>query len=130
RHQAAAWWETLEPGGSTQKWGCHEYERGNCWNSTRDRVAPRLWPSRRVAPGPRRLGGCRSWPQRGARRWGRCCHRSRGGPSPLCGCQLMDLGEVRRLAEEAGRVDVLVNNVGGSRYGPTADLDGPGFDAL
>ncbi len=42
----------------------------------------------------------------------------------------MDLGEVRRLAEEAGRVDVLVNNVGGSRYGPTADLDGPGFDAL
>ncbi len=53
-----------------------------------------------------------------------------GGRARFVAAELMDLGEVRRLAEEAGRVDVLVNNVGGSRYGPTADLDGPGFDAL
>jgi NAD(P)-dependent dehydrogenase (short-subunit alcohol dehydrogenase family) len=53
-----------------------------------------------------------------------------GGRARFVAAELMDIGEVRRLAEEAGEVDVLVNNVGGSRFGPTADLDGPGFDAL
>lgn len=43
---------------------------------------------------------------------------------------LTDISEVRRLAEEAGEVDALVNNVGTSWFGPTADLDGPGYDAL
>jgi len=37
---------------------------------------------------------------------------------------------VRHLAEEVGEVDVLVNNAGASWFGPTADLDGPGYDAL
>jgi NAD(P)-dependent dehydrogenase (short-subunit alcohol dehydrogenase family) len=53
-----------------------------------------------------------------------------GGRARFVAAELMDIGEVRRLAEEAGEVDVLVNNVGGSWSGPTADLDGPGFDAL
>jgi len=53
-----------------------------------------------------------------------------GGRARFVAADLMDLDEVRRLAEEAGAVDVLVNNVGGSWLGPTADLDGPGFDAL
>jgi NAD(P)-dependent dehydrogenase (short-subunit alcohol dehydrogenase family) len=53
-----------------------------------------------------------------------------GGRARFVAAELMDIGEVRRLAEEAGEVDVLVNNVGGSWFGPTADLDGPGFDAL
>jgi NAD(P)-dependent dehydrogenase (short-subunit alcohol dehydrogenase family) len=53
-----------------------------------------------------------------------------GGRARFVAAELMDIDEVRRLAEEAGEVDVLVNNVGGSRFGPTADLDGPGFDAL
>jgi NAD(P)-dependent dehydrogenase (short-subunit alcohol dehydrogenase family) len=53
-----------------------------------------------------------------------------GGRARFVAAELMDLGEVRRLAEEAGEVDVLVNNVGGSRFGPTADLDGPGYDSL
>ena len=53
-----------------------------------------------------------------------------GGRARFVAAELMDIDEVRRLAEEAGEVDVLVNNVGGSRFGPTADLDVPGFDAL
>ena len=53
-----------------------------------------------------------------------------GGRARFVAADLSDIGEVRHLAEEAGEVDVLVNNVGGSRFGPTADLDGPGFDAL
>ena len=53
-----------------------------------------------------------------------------GGRARFVAAELMDIGEVRRLAEEAGEVDVLVNNVGGSWSGPTADLDGPGFAAL
>jgi len=53
-----------------------------------------------------------------------------GGRARFVAAELMDIGEVRRLAEEAGEVDVLVNNVGGSWFGPTADLDGLGFDAL
>jgi NAD(P)-dependent dehydrogenase (short-subunit alcohol dehydrogenase family) len=53
-----------------------------------------------------------------------------GGRGRFVAADLSDIGEVRRLAEEAGEVDVLVNNVGGSWFGPTADLDGPGFDAL
>ena len=53
-----------------------------------------------------------------------------GGRARFVAAELMYIDEIDRLAEEAGEVDVLVNNVGGSRFGPTADLDGPGFDAL
>jgi NAD(P)-dependent dehydrogenase (short-subunit alcohol dehydrogenase family) len=44
-----------------------------------------------------------------------------------------DLGkpaEVRRLAKDAGEVDVLVNNAGLAIFGPTAELDVERFDAL
>jgi NAD(P)-dependent dehydrogenase (short-subunit alcohol dehydrogenase family) len=46
---------------------------------------------------------------------------------------LADLGDpagVQRLAEDAGDIDVLVNNGGFSWFGPTADLDVDTFDAL
>ena len=53
-----------------------------------------------------------------------------GGRARFIAADLSDIGEVRHLAEEVGEVDVLVNNVGASWFGPTADLDGPGYDSL
>jgi NAD(P)-dependent dehydrogenase (short-subunit alcohol dehydrogenase family) len=53
-----------------------------------------------------------------------------GGRARFVASDLSDLDDVRRLAEEVGAVDVLVNNAGASWFGPTADLDGPGFDSL
>jgi NAD(P)-dependent dehydrogenase (short-subunit alcohol dehydrogenase family) len=41
-----------------------------------------------------------------------------------------DLEGVRHLADEVGEIDVLVNNVGASWFGPSADLDDPGYDSL
>jgi NAD(P)-dependent dehydrogenase (short-subunit alcohol dehydrogenase family) len=53
-----------------------------------------------------------------------------GGRARFVASDVSDLDDVRRLAEEVGAVDVLVNNAGASWFGPTADLDGPGFDSL
>ena len=53
-----------------------------------------------------------------------------GGRARFVAADLSDLEGVRHLAEEVGEVDVLVNNVGASWFGPTADLDGPGYDSL
>lgn len=53
-----------------------------------------------------------------------------GGRARFVSSDLSDLDDLRRLAEEVGEVDVLVNNAGASWFGPTADLDGPGFDSL
>ncbi|WP_370148147.1 SDR family NAD(P)-dependent oxidoreductase [Streptacidiphilus sp. EB129] len=47
--------------------------------------------------------------------------RAEGGRARFVAADLTDIGEVRRLAEEAGEVDALVNNVGTSWFGPTAD---------
>src|ERR1700731_1902669 len=47
-----------------------------------------------------------------------------GGRARFVAADLGDLRDVRRLAEEVGEVDVLVNNAGASWFGPTADLDG------
>lgn len=43
---------------------------------------------------------------------------------------LATLEDVRRLASEAGEVDVLVNNAGYWELGPTAETTGAGFDAM
>jgi NAD(P)-dependent dehydrogenase (short-subunit alcohol dehydrogenase family) len=53
-----------------------------------------------------------------------------GGRARFVAADLGDAAAVRRLVEEVGEVDALVNNGGFSWFGPTADLDSDGFDAL
>jgi NAD(P)-dependent dehydrogenase (short-subunit alcohol dehydrogenase family) len=53
-----------------------------------------------------------------------------GGKARFIAADLSDPAEIRRLADEAGEVDVLVNNAGLSWFGPTADLDVATYDAL
>jgi NAD(P)-dependent dehydrogenase (short-subunit alcohol dehydrogenase family) len=56
--------------------------------------------------------------------------REAGGRARFISADLTDPVELRRLADEAGDVDVLVNNAGSSWFGATADLDVDTFDAL
>src|SRR6202046_4747496 len=53
-----------------------------------------------------------------------------GGRARFVPADLTDLDDLGHLAEEVGDLDVLVNNAGASWFGPTADLDSPGFDSL
>jgi NAD(P)-dependent dehydrogenase (short-subunit alcohol dehydrogenase family) len=53
-----------------------------------------------------------------------------GGRARFISADLTDPVALRRLADEAGDVDVLVNNAGLSWFGPTADLDVDTFDTL
>lgn len=53
-----------------------------------------------------------------------------GGRARFVSADLTDTGAIGRLAEQAGDVDVLVNNVGFSWFGPTADLDPATFDQM
>jgi len=53
-----------------------------------------------------------------------------GGKARFVAADLLDPAELAGLAEDAGPVDVLVNNAGFSWFGPTADLDVATFDRL
>lgn len=55
---------------------------------------------------------------------------SQGGRARFIAADLNDVDSARILVDEIGDVDVLVNNAGGSWFGPTADLDEAGFDDL
>src|SRR5258706_12618827 len=53
-----------------------------------------------------------------------------GGRARFLAADLGKPAEVRRLAKEAGEVDVLVNNAGLALFGATAEFDLERFDAL
>ena len=53
-----------------------------------------------------------------------------GGRARFVAADLTDPAQVDHLAEQAGPVDVLVNNAGFSWFGPTAELDVATFDRL
>jgi NAD(P)-dependent dehydrogenase (short-subunit alcohol dehydrogenase family) len=51
-----------------------------------------------------------------------------GGKARFVAADLNDGDDVRRLAAEAGPVDILINNAGIYRFGGTADTDDAAFD--
>jgi NAD(P)-dependent dehydrogenase (short-subunit alcohol dehydrogenase family) len=53
-----------------------------------------------------------------------------GGHARFVAADLANADDVARLADDAGDVEVLVNNGGISWFGPTTDLDVTTFDAL
>src|SRR6202453_4008960 len=55
---------------------------------------------------------------------------AQGGRGRFVAADLKDVAAVRRLVDEVGEVDVLVNNAGSSWFGPSADLDETTFDDL
>jgi len=55
---------------------------------------------------------------------------SSGGHGRFVSADLNVVADIARLAEDAGAVDVLVNNAGFSWFGPTANLDVVTFDSL
>ena len=53
-----------------------------------------------------------------------------GGRAHFVAADLNDAADTRRLADEAGDVDVLVNNAGISVWGPTAQFDVGAYDSM
>ncbi|OBG38749.1 SDR family NAD(P)-dependent oxidoreductase [Mycobacterium sp. E3198] len=51
-----------------------------------------------------------------------------GGKARFVAADLSEVDDVRRLAAEAGPVDILINNAGVYKFGGTADLDAAVFD--
>lgn len=54
--------------------------------------------------------------------------RNAGGKARFVAANLSDADEVRRLAAEAGPVDILINNAGVYKFGATAETDDAFFD--
>ena len=52
------------------------------------------------------------------------------GRARFIAADLTNLTDLRRLVEDAGDVDILVNNSGTAWFGATADLEGNTFDTL
>jgi len=53
-----------------------------------------------------------------------------GGKPRFVAADLTDPAQLAQLVDQAGAVDVLVNDAGFSWFGPTADLDVATFDRL
>src|SRR5262245_56657166 len=51
-----------------------------------------------------------------------------GGKARFVAADLSKADDVRRLADEAGHVDILINNAGVYRFGGTAETDDAFFD--
>jgi len=55
---------------------------------------------------------------------------SAGGKASFVAADLSDAGDVRRLANEVGDVDILINNAGIALFAPTAELEVAAFDTM
>src|SRR4029077_5537785 len=53
-----------------------------------------------------------------------------GGKASFVAADLADAADVQRLASEVGAIDILINNAGISRFGPTAEFDVAAFDKM
>ena len=53
-----------------------------------------------------------------------------GGKASFVAADLEDAADVRRLADDVGDVDILINNAGISVFGPTAEFDVNAFDKM
>ena len=53
-----------------------------------------------------------------------------GGKARFVAADLGDPADVQRLASDVGDVDILINNAGISRWGPTAEFDVAAFDKM
>ncbi|MEN3307306.1 MAG: hypothetical protein V7603_3508 [Micromonosporaceae bacterium] len=53
-----------------------------------------------------------------------------GGRARFVAADVTNPAQIARLVEQAGEVDILINNAGRSWFGPTADLDIATYDAI
>jgi NAD(P)-dependent dehydrogenase (short-subunit alcohol dehydrogenase family) len=56
--------------------------------------------------------------------------RGGGGEASFIAADLGNPADVRRLASDVGEVDILINNAGIARFGPTAEFDAAVFDEM